>query len=167
MSNTIPLKNIEIETFKDQYKLPFESQYTLDKAFYRECFEQSASTPPVLKAYSKAFALLLLSIFLFNSEKFQINSPVITAWFALAWSILEACSEYFKAPWWVARQMISKESNSKVSLMIDEKGFHTSSSVMNFNILWTDILKIEETQKGYLISHQKGKTYLRKSDLNH
>ena len=73
---------------------------------------------------------------------------------------MEALSVRFQKPWWLARQMISKAANNKLTLTIDEESVSSKSQYVESTILWENITKIEKTQRGWLLFQGAGKSYL-------
>ncbi|GAB2991105.1 YcxB family protein [Psychrosphaera aestuarii] len=133
----------------------FETTFKLDKAFYHECFEQSANKPTGLKAYKKALAILILGcIALLLGQLWHV------AIFIIVLSVIEAMSVYWQQTWWVWRQMLSKESNSDVTLKIDEAGVSTQTLYHEVTIEWDDIKSITRTEKGVILTYTKGRYYL-------
>lgn len=144
----------------------FSSKFTLDKAHYTECYTQSSTVEHNRKTYFKANILTVFGLFIL------LFTPVdpYAAWFVIALGILETLSVYYHQPWWVLRQMLSKASNSEVSITIDDLGILTESFHVNGRILWTNITDIKETSLGFVIFFTLGKgasskSYLSKSYL--
>ncbi len=143
----------------------FTSKFILDKAHFNECYSESTTLDLSAKAFFKSGVLMGfgLIILLFT----PVNA--YAAWFIIALGILEALSLYYNKPWWVLRQMLSKASNSEVTLTIDEKGVLSESFYHNGRILWQDITSIEETHLGFVlhfnVGKSTGKSYLSKSCL--
>lgn len=146
--------------------LSFTSKFILDKAHFNECFSESTILDLSAKAFLKSGVLMLfgLIILLFT----PVNA--YAAWFVIALGILEALSHYYKQPWWVIRQMLSKASGSEVTLTIDEQGVLSESFYHNDRILWQDMTSIEETSLGFVLHFNVGKSvgkrYLSKSCLS-
>lgn len=144
----------------------FTSKFILDKAHFNECYRESTTLELSVKAFLKAGVLTLfgLIILLFT----PVNA--YAAWFVIALGILEALSLYYHQPWWVLRQMLSKASNSEVTLTIDEQGVLSESFYHNGRILWQDITSIQETSSGFVlhfnVGKNKGKSYLSKANLS-
>ncbi len=145
----------------------FTSTFILDKAHFNECYSESSTLDLSVKAFLKSGILMLfgLILLLFTS----VNA--YAAWFVVALGILEALSLYYNQPWWVLRQMLSKASNSEVTLTLDEEGVLSKSFYHNSRILWQEITSIEETSLGYIlhfnVGENTGKSYLSKSYLSH
>ncbi len=145
----------------------FSCKFTLNKAYYSECYTQSSTVEHTTKTYFKANILTILGLFIL------LFTPVdaYAAWFVIALGILETLSIYYHKPWWVLRQMFSRESNSEVTLIIDEQGVLTESFYVKNKILWSDITEIKETIKGFVLCFSVGsgkiaKSYLSKSYLS-
>jgi len=137
-------------------KFFYQTTYTLDKAYYRECFEQSSKARADLKDYYKAIGLSavggLLVIFT------DVNP--YAAWFLFVLGVIEALSVRFKKPWWVTRQMLSRAANHNVQLTIDKHGFTTTLMGEKQHIGWHDIQQLCQTEKGWLLHTSKGKHYI-------
>ncbi len=133
----------------------FETTFLLDKAFYHECYEQSANKSTGVKAYSKAMIIFALAFAASTLGEFAHLSMFI---FTL--SIVEAMSVYWQQTWWVWRQMISKESNSEVTLTIDEQGIKTKTQYHELELNWSIIHDIKLTEKGFILCYDKGRYYL-------
>ena len=135
--------------------------FTLDKAHFVECFEQSA--PAIQsKDYRKAIFIGLIGIALLfvKSDNYYI------AYFLIALGIIEVFSVQNRKAWWVWRQLLSKAANNSVTLTIDEKGINTESLHINSQILWRDVLSIKSTELGLLIKHKAGVNYISNSVIN-
>lgn len=144
----------------------FTSKFILDKAHFNECYSESTTLKLSPKTFFKSSVLMAfgLIILLFT----PVNA--YAAWFIIALGIVEALSIYYGKPWWVLRQMLSKASNSEVTLTIDEKGVLSESFYHNGRILWQDVTSIQETQLGYVVhfnvGKSNGKSYLSKANLS-
>jgi hypothetical protein len=62
--------------------------------------------------------------------------------------------------------MMSKAAGNEVQLVIDEQGIHSQSEYVNSDILWKDITEHTCSNRGYLIKHLAGNSYLSKRILN-
>ena len=144
----------------------FTSKFILDKAHFNECYSESTTLELSPKSFFKSVVLMAfgLIILLFT----PVNA--YAAWFIIALGILEAVSLYYSQPWWVIRQMLSKASNSEVTLTIDEQGVLSESFYHKGRILWQDVTSIEETKLGYVVHFKAGKntskSYLSKANLS-
>jgi hypothetical protein len=135
--------------------------FTLDKAHFIECFEQSA---PAIQAkdFRKAIFIGLLGVALM----FIKSDDYYIAYFLIALGIIEVFSVQYRKAWWVWRQLLSKAANSKVKLIINEQGITTESLHINNEILWRDIIAINKTKLGLLLSHKAGVNYISNSVIN-
>ncbi len=142
---------------------PFEysTTYVLDKSHFSETFDESVTLEPGLRPYTKAAVFVLLGTALLVSE---FNGYL--AWFFVAIGVLEALSVRFKKPWWLARQMLSRAANSKLTLKIDEGGVSSKSFYVDSRLAWQDITRIEETTRGWLLYQGKGRVYVSKRCLS-
>ena len=136
--------------------------FVLDKAYFNECYSESVNIDRSFKAYLKSgmFSIFGLSMLLFS----EVNAFI--SWFIVALGVLEAVSVYYQKPWWVLRQMLSKASNSEVTLLINEQGIASNSFYLDSNILWTDMSKIQPTKLGFLIVHSAGRSYVSAAGLS-
>lgn len=143
----------------------FSCKFILDKAHFNECYSESSTLVLSTKTFLKSGVLMLFGLLLL------LFTPVngYTAWFVIALGILEALSIYYNQAWWVMRQMLSKASNSEVTVTIDEQGVLSESFYHTGRILWQDTTSIDETERGFVLhfnaGKSKGKSYLSKSTL--
>ncbi len=144
---------------------PFISKFTLDKAHFNECYRQTNTVDRSAKAFLKSGVLMVFGLYLLLFT--QINA--YAAWFVIALGILEAVSLYYRQPWCVVRQMLSKVANSEVTLTIDEQGILSENFYHTGRILWQDISQLNESNLGFVIcfniDKSNGKSYLSKSCL--
>ena len=140
----------------------YKTTYLLDKAHFQECFEQSVTKPLTIKDYTKAGVMSLAGLFILL---FTAIEPY-AAWFLVALGALEAVSLYYRKPWWVLRQLMSRSANSEVTLEINEQSIENNTFYVKSSILWQDITSIEETEEGFLIFHQNNKSYLSRRALS-
>ena len=134
----------------------YSTTFVLDKAHFNECFTGSVTVKHSLAAYSKAIVFLLFGMLL--SLFTDINQ--YAAWFLVGLGFVEALAVYYQQPWWVARQMLSRAAHSEVTLTLDEVGIHSHSFYINSTILWPDVSVLTVTEKGLLLKHGKGKSYI-------
>ena len=136
----------------------YTASFILDKAHYSECYTQSSTLAHDKKTYFKANVLTVFGLIIL----FATPVNPYAAWFVISLGIIETVSVYYHKPWWVIRQMLSKASNSKVKLTIDEQGILTKSFHINNRILWDDVTLVTETELGFLIYFSLGKTAMGK-----
>jgi hypothetical protein len=140
----------------------YSTRYKLDSSHFRETFEESGAGNVSLSAYFKAVFLVLVGL----SILALTDILPYAAWFIIVLGIVDALSVYFRKPWWLARQMLSMDANIELSLTIDDKGISSQSSRLNSQILWTDVSDIQKSNRGWLIQHTAGKTYLSSKHLS-
>lgn len=140
----------------------YTTQFVLDKKYYRECFDESMLSDFSWRSYAKAIFFMAFGgvLVLFT------HIEPYAAWFIFALGIVEALSVYYQKPWWVTRQMLSKESKSEVTLTINEHSISSHSFYTENVISWSDVTELTNTQKGWLVVHNKGKSYLSASVLS-
>ncbi|MCC2605773.1 YcxB family protein [Planctobacterium marinum] len=134
----------------------YSTTYKLDKSHFSETYDQSVTDDFVKRGYIKALILALVGSGVLLAT--EISGYI--AWFIIGLGGLEALSVRFHKAWWLARQMISKAANNKVTLTIDEEAVKSHSIHVNSKITWQDITKIQQTSAGWLLYLPSGKSYL-------
>ncbi len=140
----------------------YSANFILDKAHFNECYLESSTITRDLKAFFKSGVLMLFGLVLLLFT--EVNA--YAGWFIVALGILEALSIHYHQAWWVMRQMMSRASNSEVTITIDEKGVLNESFYHKGKILWPDITEIKETKEGFVLLFNNGRSYLSKSILS-
>lgn len=143
--------------------LDYQTTYTLDKAHYIECFEQSRSLSAVTdtQRYRKPAVLFFLALVLSQTA---IDGYISGFFFALA--IIDALSVYYARGWWVARQLISRASGGEVTLVVNQDGITIRSEYVNQQLLWADISEVKHTEKGLIVfTCAGGQSYISKEVL--
>ncbi|WOT04509.1 YcxB family protein [Shewanella youngdeokensis] len=139
----------------------YTTQYTLDKSHFSECFDESVVIDNSIRAYRKAIIFSFIGILLLLT-----NINAYASWFLIALGVLEALNIYYKKPWWLMRQMVSKAANNEVTLTVDETGITHDSFYVNGTVLWQDIATITETKQGFLLKQAKTVSYISKRSLD-
>lgn len=137
------------------------SYYILNREYFSECFDESANTATSLKTYRQAILFIIVAGVLFVMEY-----SAYVAWFLLCIGGVELLSIHYKRSWWIARQMLSRAAGSKVNIRIDDQGIFTDSIYHQQGMLWNDIAEIRSTEKGFVIIHNSGTSYLSRSGLD-
>ena len=140
----------------------YTTTYQLNKAHFQECYSESVIVDTSFHAYKKSVALIVAGMLL---VLFTQMNPYL-AWFIFSLGILEAVSTYYQKPWWVMRQMLSKAAKGNVDLTIDEESIVSKSFYANLTLLWSEVLLIEKTNLGWLIKHEKGRSYISNKNLS-
>jgi hypothetical protein len=140
----------------------YSTTYQLDKAHFQECYSESAIIEPSFHAYKKSIVLTVAGMLL---VLFTQMNPY-AAWFIFSLGILEALSTYYQKPWWVMRQMLSKAAKGNVDLTLDDNGVVSKSFYASLTLLWSEVLLIERTKLGWLIKHEKGRSYISDKNLS-
>lgn len=136
--------------------LNYQTTFILDKAHFTECYEESVKPQTFSALYLKAIVLLIAGAAL---VMFSALNPY-AAWFIFSLGILEVVSTYYRKPWWVMRQMLSKVAKAEVSLEMTEDYIRTHSFYNDNKMYFRDIENITGTDKGWLISHKTGRHYI-------
>jgi len=137
------------------------SYYTLNREYFSECFDESANTAISLKTYRQAIFFIFVAAVFFAME---IEAYVV--WFLVCLTGVELLSIRYKRSWWITRQMISRAAGSEISIRIDDQGIFTKGTYHQQDLLWNDIAEIKSTDKGFLILHSGGTSYLSRNGLN-
>lgn len=134
----------------------FTTTYTLDKPYFYECFEQSQ--PYSKRAQPKYFLLvLLIGLGLFGIYGLGDN---YLGSFMIMLAILECVAFYYRKPWWVTRQMLSRASGSEVTLTFDDEGIKSTNYYKNYQLAWQDIDQLITTDLGVILKSKKGMQYI-------
>lgn len=140
----------------------YSKTYILDKAHFEECFSESVTTPLTFNNFIKAIVLALAGLgFLLFSEQ-----DAYVAWFLIGLGVVDAVSLYYRKPWWVLRQLMSRAANNELTVTVDEQGIKNKSHYVNQGMNWQDIEHVILTDKGLLIVHQQVKHYLSRGVLS-
>ncbi|MCC2616243.1 YcxB family protein [Aestuariibacter halophilus] len=134
----------------------YTTTYTLDKSHFSETYDQSVDTTQRGRRYLKSLIFVVIGVGLYYPP--ELSGYLGT--FFVALGIVDALSVRFDKSWWLFRQMISKAANHDLTLTLDEQGVRTQSLQVDSQLLWTDIDRIQATEKGWLLHHGRGKYYL-------
>ena len=142
----------------------FETHFILNRDHYGECFDQSMLLKPARKPRLLFIAGLVAAGFFFL---FLTEVQGLLAWFFFAIAVLEFFSFKYRRSWWLTRQMISKNSGNKITLIFDDNGIENKSIYMNSQLAWQSIESFSESDAGFMLNlHQGVQQYLSKSCLN-
>ncbi|BAJ00787.1 hypothetical protein [Shewanella violacea] len=139
----------------------YTTQYSLDKAHFSECFDESVTIDSSWRAYTKAIGFFFVGIALLITV---MNT--YASFFVIGLGVLEWANVKFKKTWWLWRQMMSKAAGNEVTLTLDELGVSSQSFYVKSQILWSDVSEIVNTDRGFLIKHPGGTSYVSKQVLN-
>jgi hypothetical protein len=140
----------------------FTEKFTLDKAYFRECFEESL---PFSNEIKPKYPLLVFLILLSLVSWFVLNNGYLASFLILV-ATLELIAFYYQKPWWVARQMLSRASGSLVTLHFDEQGIKAVNPYKEYAFSWQDITATHITNRGVVFKTNKGMQYVSKSALS-
>ncbi|PMH44882.1 hypothetical protein BCU68_12120 [Vibrio sp. 10N.286.49.B3] len=141
----------------------FATEYTLNKTFFAECYDQTSHPIKFPKAYFKGVLFLIFGVVLLQ---FELLPDGYVGWFFIVLSVIEAFSVYFKRTWWLWRQALSMNNGSKVVLQIDTNGVSYKSRKNTRNITWSEIDQLQQTDLGLILHMGKQRQYVSKSCLN-
>ena len=86
--------------------------------------------------------------------------------FMIMLAVVECLSFYYKRPWWVARQMMSRASGSEVTILFDDEGIKAENPYKSYQLSWQQVSEIIETERGYILKAQRGMQYISKQALS-
>lgn len=142
--------------------MSFTTTYTLDKPYFYECFDESL--PYSAQAKPKyIFLVLLVSLGLtaiYALEQHYLGNFLIMA------AVLECVAFYYRRPWWVTRQMLSRASGLEATLTIDDEGFKSVNPHKSYQLAWQDIDEVIYTSRGIILKSRRGMQYISNSVLN-
>lgn len=138
------------------------TNYTLDKAYFYECFDESL---PYSKRAQPKYLLLVLLVALGLFGIYGLDDHYLGT-FLIMVALLECVAFYYRRPWWVTRQMLSRASGSEVTLTFDDEGIKSSNFYKNTSLQWQDIQQVITTERGILLQTKQGMHYLSKQILN-
>jgi hypothetical protein len=136
--------------------LDYQTTFILDKSHFIECFQESVQAQPFLSLYLKAMMMIVIGASL---VLFSALNPY-AAWFIFSLGVLEVVSTYYRQPWWVMRQMLSKVAKAEVTLEITDEYIRTHSFYNDNKMFYSDITGITATVNGWLIMHKSGRHYI-------
>ena len=136
--------------------------YTLDKPYYYECFDESL---PYSSQAKPKYPLLVLLISLGLLAFYMLENHYLGS-FIFMLAIVECLSFYYKRPWRVTRQMLSRASGSEVTVSFDDEGVKAENPYKSYQLSWQQINEVIETERGYILKADKGMQYLSKQALN-
>lgn len=142
----------------------FETNFILDRTHYAECFDQSVLiNGPQKPRFTFIITTILAGLFFL----FFTNVKGLLAWFFFGIAVVEYFSFKYRRPWWLTRQMISRNAGNKITLTFDENGIENKSVYINNTLCWESIKSYQETEKGFMLNTEKnGQQYLSKSCLD-
>ena len=142
--------------------MAFTTTYTLDKPYFYECFDESL--PYSKRAKPKYFLLVLLvalGLFgIYGLEDHYLGS------FMIMLAVLECLAFYYRRPWWVTRQMLSRASGSEVTLTFDDNGIKSANHYKSYQLAWQDINEVMDTQQGIILRNKSGMQYISKKIIS-
>lgn len=141
----------------------FTTEYTLDKPFFAECYDQTSQPAEFPKAYLKGLLFLIFGVVL---VKFELLPNGYLGWFFITLSFIEALSVYFKRTWWLWRQTFSMGPPKKVVLQVNSEGVSYKSGKNTRNIVWNEIDQLQQSNLGFILHMGKQRQYISKSCLN-
>ncbi|WP_405602168.1 MULTISPECIES: YcxB family protein [unclassified Pseudoalteromonas] len=142
--------------------MAFTTTYTLDKPYFYECFDESL---PYSKRAKPKYFLLVLLVALGLFGIYGLNDHYLGS-FLIMLGVLECVAFYYRRPWWVTRQMLSRASGSEVTLTFDDDGIKSANHYKNYQLAWQDINTVIDTQQGILLQNKSGMQYISKQILS-
>ncbi len=140
----------------------FTTEYTLDKSFFAECYDQTSQPVKFPQAYLKGVLFLIFGVVLLE---FELLPDGYVGWFFIVLSVIEAFSVYCKRTWWLWRQTISSSRGNKVVFQVNVNGVNYKSGKIDRCIAWSAIDQLEQTDLGFIFHIGKQRQYVSKSCL--
>lgn len=140
----------------------FTTEYTLDKSFFAECYDQTSQPVKFPQAYLKGVLFLIFGVVLLE---FELLPDGYVGWFFIVLSVIEAFSVYCKRTWWLWRQTISSSRGNKVVFQVNVNGVNYKSGKIDRCIAWSEIDQLEQTDLGFIFHIGKQRQYVSKSCL--
>ncbi|MCF6437637.1 YcxB family protein [Pseudoalteromonas sp. MMG022] len=140
----------------------FREKFTLDKAYFRECFDESL---PLSDRAKPKYPLLVFLIVLATLSWVVVKNQYLASFLALM-AVLEVVAFVYRKPWWVARQMLSRAAGSLVVLDIDNDGIKAVNPYKQYQFLWSEIVAAEQTDKGVVLKTKRGMQYISQAAIS-
>ncbi|TRX53174.1 YcxB family protein [Thalassomonas sp. M1454] len=140
----------------------YTTSFTLDRAHYKECFEQSNALQPKSNSrFIKPVVMVLFGLFFYATKIDGISAHLGAFFFILAF--VEVLNTIYARGWWVTRQMLSKAAGNDVTISLNETGLDINSDFVKQSIQWTEITSATPTEKGLVLKVNNASHYLSKS----
>ncbi|MGO2012167.1 MAG: YcxB family protein [Pseudoalteromonas sp.] len=139
----------------------FTATYTLDKPYFYECFDESLA----YSTQAKPKYLLLVLLTILGLVSFYVLNRHYLGSFMIMMAVLECVAFYYRRPWWVTRQMLSRASGSDVELVINDVGITASNPYKSYQLNWQQVDEVIETHQGLLLKNKRGMQYISKQIL--
>lgn len=140
----------------------FENTFVLDKSHFVECYSETAVQDDSFRPYTKAAVLVVFALLIMMTT--EISAYV--SYFVFGLGIVEALGVYYRKPWWVYRQLLSKAAGNEVTLVINEQGIETQSAFVQLTFAWQEITSLEKSNLGWVFFCRGTKHYLSDRSLN-
>ncbi|WP_286263085.1 YcxB family protein [Thalassotalea atypica] len=140
----------------------FENTFHLDKSHFSECYSETAVQDDSFRPYTKSAVLIVFSLTIMIATEIS----AYMSYFVFGLGIIEALGVYYRKPWWIYRQLLSKAANNEVTLIIDEQGISTQSSFVNLTFAWRDIQSLSKSALGWVFICQGTQHYISDRSLN-
>lgn len=141
----------------------FTTQYTLDKPFFEECYDQTSRSSTFPGSYLKAMFFLIFGGIV---VQFKLLPSSYLGWFFIVLSVVEVLNVYFHRAWWVWRQTYSTGSGSKVTFHVDDSSVRYESPANSRRIAWDKIDQVQQGDLGIVFHMGKQRQYVSQSCLN-
>ncbi|MDW7547678.1 YcxB family protein [Pseudoalteromonas sp. McH1-7] len=147
---------------KENENLSFQSQFKLDKAYYKECFEESEANGLAIKPkYGLLILLVALGFFaIYGLQEHYLGN------FLILLAVVECLAFYYRKAWWVTRQALSRAAGNVVTVSITDNQIITKASHAEFCYAFNAIEKLIETERGFLVFQSNKPSYISKSGLS-
>jgi YcxB-like protein len=134
----------------------YQNTYILDKSHFTECYSETAVRDDSFRPYTKAAILLGFALVVMMAT--EISAYV--SYFVFGLGIVEALGVYYRKPWWIYRQLLSKAANNEVTMTIEDNGITIKSAFVSLSFPWQDIEQLQKSALGWLFVHNNVKHYI-------
>lgn len=161
MSGRKITKDELMSSVKENENLSFQSQFKLDKAYLKECFEESEANGFAIKP---KYGLLVLLTALGLLAIYGLEQPYLGN-FLILLAVVECLAFYYRKSWWVIRQNLSRAAGNMVTVKVSQQGIETQAHHAEFSYPFTALEALTETERGFLIVQGGKPSYISKSVL--
>jgi hypothetical protein len=140
----------------------YSEKFVLNKSYFQECFDESIE----LGDHNKPKYFLLVLLVVLGLFSIYILAEHYLGNFLLLLAVVEGLAFYYRRPWWVARQMLSRASGSTVELHINGEHIEAKNPYKHYQLAWQEIDSIIETRKGLVLRSKKSMQYLSNQSIS-
>lgn len=140
----------------------YQNTYILDKSHFTECYSETAVQDQSFRPYTKAAILVVFALVLMMAT----NISAYISYFVFGLGVVDALGVYYRKPWWIYRQQLSKAANNEVTMVIDNEGINIKSAFVNSSFPWKEIEQLQKSNLGWLFVYKNVKHYVSDRSLS-